>query len=136
MPHLRVCDEVFEQVERRTVQPLQIVQEQCERVFLSREDAEEAAEYHLEAVLRLLRRQLRDRRLFSDDQLQLGNEVHDELSIRAERLAEGIPPTAQLRLDPAQKRAHQILERLSQRDVGDVALVLVEFAGSVQAARL
>jgi hypothetical protein len=34
----------------------------------------------LEAVLRLLRRQVRDRRLSSDHELQLGNEVHDELT--------------------------------------------------------
>jgi hypothetical protein len=49
---------VFEQLERRAIQPLQIVQEQRERVLLAREHAEEAPEYHLEAVLGLLRRQV------------------------------------------------------------------------------
>jgi hypothetical protein len=38
---------------------LQIVEEQRERMLLAREHAEEAPENHLEAVLRVLRRQVR-----------------------------------------------------------------------------
>ncbi len=85
MAHLRVRDEVLEEVERRCIKPLQIVKEQGERVLLAREHPEEAPEHHLEAALHVLRRQVRDRRLFSDHELQLGNEVHDELSIWAQR---------------------------------------------------
>ena len=59
VPHLRVRDQMLEQVERRCVQPLQIVEEQRERVLRAREHAEEAPEHHLEAVLRVLRRQVR-----------------------------------------------------------------------------
>ena len=73
--HVRLGQQILEQVERRRIEPLQIVEEQRERVLLAREHAEEAPEHQLEAVLRVLRRQLRDRRLFSDDELQLGNEV-------------------------------------------------------------
>ena len=51
VPHLRVRDQVLEEVERRRIQPLQIVEEQRERVLLAREHAEEAPEHHLEAVL-------------------------------------------------------------------------------------
>ena len=105
VPHLRVRDQVLEEVERRRIQPLQIVKEQRERVLLPCEYAEEPPEHHLEAVLRFLRWQVRDRRLFSDHQLQLGNEAHDELTVRAQRLAQGVPPPAKLRLALAQKRA-------------------------------
>ena len=59
VPHLRMRDQVLEEVERRCIQPLQIVEEQRERVLLAREHAEEASENHLEAVLRVLRRQIR-----------------------------------------------------------------------------
>src|SRR6202521_2190634 len=109
--------------------------EQRERVLLPREDAEEAPEHHPEAVLRLLRRQVRDRRLCSDHELQLGNEVHDELTVRAQRLAQGIPPLAKLRLSLAQKRADKALEGLDKGGVRDVALVLVELAGREEATR-
>ena len=83
VPHLRVHNEVLEEVERRCVQPLQIIEEQRERVLLAREHSEEAPEHHLETVLHVLRRQIRDGRLFSDHELQLGDDVDDELTIGA-----------------------------------------------------
>src|SRR5712672_221980 len=126
---------MLNEVERCCIQPLQIIEEQRERVLRPGEYAEEAPEHQLEAVLRVLRRQLRDRRLFPDYELQLGNEVHDELSIWAQRLAQRVPPVAKLGLALAQKRAHKALEGLCQGGVRDVALVLVELAGREQAAR-
>src|SRR6266850_378825 len=62
---------------------LRIVKKKRERVLLAREHPEEAPEHHLEPVLRVLRRQLRDRWLFPNHELKLGNEVDDELTIRA-----------------------------------------------------
>ena len=85
-------DQLFQKVKRRCVQPLQIVKEQRQRLLFPREDAEKAPENHLETVLRVLRRQVRNRRLLSDHQLQLGNEVHHELAVRAQRFAESVPP--------------------------------------------
>ena len=63
VPHLRVRDQMLDEVERGRVQPLQIVEEQRERMLRPGEHAEEAPEHQLEAVLRVLRRQIRDRRL-------------------------------------------------------------------------
>ena len=51
--------QVFEQVERRSVQPLQIVEEERERMLGSREYADEAPKDQLKAPLRFLRRKLR-----------------------------------------------------------------------------
>src|SRR6202049_51563 len=104
-------------------------------MLLAREHPEEAPEHHLEAVLRVLRRQVRDRWLLSDHELQPGNEVDDELSIWAQRLAQSIPPPAKLGLALGKERADKALESLAQRGVRDVALVLVELAGREQAAR-
>src|ERR1700722_8275352 len=112
MLHLRVRDQVLEKVERRGIQPLQIVKKQRERVFLPRKHAEEPTENHLESVLCVLRRQLSDGRLFSDRELEFGNEVHDELAVRAQRLAQGILPPAKLRLTLAQKWAYKAPECL------------------------
>src|SRR3981081_2748505 len=97
--------------------------------------AQEPYEYRLKAVLCILRRQVRDWRLFSDHELQLRNEVHDELTVRAQRLPQGIPPPAKLRLALAQKRADQALEGLGEAGVRDIALVLVELAGREEATR-
>src|ERR1700730_151503 len=104
VPHLRVRDQVLEQLERRSIQPLQIVEEQRERVLLPREYAEKPPENHLKAVLRFVRRQVRNGWLSSDHKLQRGNEVDDKLTVGAQRLAQGVPPPAKLRLALAQKR--------------------------------
>src|SRR6202030_860682 len=106
VPHLRVRDQVLEEVERRSIKPLQIVEEQRERVLFPCEYAEKPSENHLESVLRVLRRQVRDRRLSPDHKPQRGNEVDDKLTVRAQRLAQGAPPPAKLRLALAQKRTH------------------------------
>src|SRR5258707_12985651 len=93
------------------------------------------AEYRLKAVLRVLRRQLRNRWLSSDHKLQCGNEVDDKLSVRSQSIAQRVPPPAKLRLALAQKRAHQALEGWRQRGVREVALVLVELAGREESTR-
>src|SRR6202521_6205065 len=124
---------MFDKVERCGIQPLQIIEEQRERMLLTREHPEEATEHHLEAVLRVLRRQVRDRGLFPDHELQFGDELDDELAIRTQRLAQGIPPPAKLGLALAQERADKALEGLAQGGVRDVALVLVELARREQA---
>ena len=82
VPHFRVRDQMLEEVERRGVQPLQIVEEQGERVLRPREYADESAEHELEAALRVLWRKIRDRWLFPDDELQVRNEVDNEQPVR------------------------------------------------------
>jgi hypothetical protein len=69
------------------------------------------------------------RKLFSDDQLQLGNEVRDELTVRADRLAQRVSPPFKLDIALAQKRMDKALEGLAESGVRDVAFVLVEFTG-------
>src|SRR6266478_4236178 len=104
-------------------------------MLLAREHPEEAPEHHLEAVLPVLRRQVRDRRLYPNHEFQLGDEVDDELTIRAHCLTQGVSPPAKLGLALAQERADKALEGLTQCGVRDVALVLIELAGGEKAAR-
>src|ERR1700722_5837973 len=125
---------MLNKVERRRVQPLQIVEEQSERVFLARKYPNKAPENHLKAVLGVLRRQVRDRRLFPDHELQFGNEVDDQLTVRAQRLAQEVPPPPELRLALAKKRPDKAPEGLGQGGVRDIALVLIELARREQTA--
>src|ERR1700731_817535 len=78
MTHVRLRQQILDQIERSGVKPLQIVKEHCERMFRSSEDADKPAKYELETNLRFLRRQLRNRCLFPDDELQFRNEVSNE----------------------------------------------------------
>src|ERR1700730_16277400 len=126
---------MLEKVERCPIKPLQIIEEQRERMLPAREHPEEAPEDHLEAILRLLRRQIRHWRLFSDPDFQLGNEVDDELAVRAQRLAERVPPLAKLGLAMGEQRADEALECLAQSRARDVALVLIELSGGEQPTR-
>src|SRR6266481_8587652 len=99
------------------------------------EDADKASEHQLEPRLRLLRRQLRDRRWFADNELNFGDEVDHEPPVRAQRLDKGVAPTAQLGVALAEKRSHEVLKGLHQRRIGDVAFVLIELAGGEKAAQ-
>ena len=93
VPHVRFCDQVLKEFEGRSIQPLQIVQEQRERMLWLGESAEEAPENHLESIPRLLGRQIRDRGLLPDNGGELGNQSDHELAIGTERLEQSMAPT-------------------------------------------
>ena len=97
MLHVRPCQQILEQIERCRVEPLQIVEEQGERMFWPREHADKSAEHQLEAALRVLWRKLGNRWLFAYDVLQFRDEIHHEQSVRVQRLKQRIAPSAQLR---------------------------------------
>ena len=134
-PHLGPADEVCEQRQGRGVQPLQIVEEEGERVLGSSEHADESTEDQLKAVLRVLRRELRNGRLLADEELHLRDEVHDQLAVRAQRLADGVAPAGDLGVARAQDVAHEALECLGQSGVRDVLRILVELPGREEAPR-
>jgi hypothetical protein len=73
-------------------------------MFRPREYADESTEHQLEAALRVLRRKFGDGRLISYDELQFGDQVHNELTVRTYRLTKGVTPLAQLCLVFGQKR--------------------------------
>ena len=69
MPDILLDQKILHEIERRGIEPLQIVEEKRQRMFVARENTDEAAEHQLEAAFRLLRLKFRDRRLFSDNEL-------------------------------------------------------------------
>src|SRR6202008_2477171 len=92
---IRPGQEILQQIECRSVEPLQIVEEEQERMILPGEDPDKTPKDQLETPLRVLWRKLSDRWLFSDDEFQLGDYVDYELSIRAEGVDKSIAPSAQ-----------------------------------------
>ena len=128
VPQIRPGEHVLEQVERRSVQPLQVVEKERERMFGPRESPDESPQHELEPALRVLGRELGERRLLSHDELELRDQVHYQPSVGFQRLAERVTPAGQLRLALAQKRLDQLPKGLGERGVRDVALVLVELA--------
>src|SRR5713101_2427634 len=91
---------MLEEVERRCIEPMQIVEEQRERVLRPGERADEPPEHKLEAVLRISRRQVCDGRLFPDDEFQLRNEADDQLAVRLDSLRQRRTPLVQLGFAP------------------------------------
>src|SRR5258708_25285767 len=86
VPQIRLGQRVLEQVECGRVEPLQIVEEQGQRMFRPREHANELPEYPLETSLGRLWREFGDRRLFSDDKAQFRDKVDHEAPVRNQRL--------------------------------------------------
>src|SRR5438093_11733606 len=104
-------------------------------MFQPREHADEPPEHQLKTPSRVLGKEIRNRRLVSDDQLQFRDEIDHEPSVRAEHLEKRGAPGRQVGLALRQKAPGEALESLSERRIGDVAFVLVELPGCEKATR-
>src|SRR5215472_7773897 len=82
VPYIRLSQKVLEEIERRSIEPLQIIEEQSKRMFGPCEYADKSPEDKLEAALGFLWGKSRDQRLLSNDVFQFRDQVHDEQSIR------------------------------------------------------
>ncbi len=107
---------------------MQIIEEQRERVLRPGERAKETPEHHVEAVLRILWRQVWNGWLFPDDELHLGDEADDHLAVRADRVCQDRTPLVHFRFVLDENLTDQGPEGLCQRRIRDVALVLIELA--------
>src|SRR6516164_3309583 len=91
------AQQVFQQVERRRVEPLQVIEEERQRMFRPREDADELPKYQLEAPLRVLWRKLRDRRRLSDDSFHFRNETGNQSCVWSQRFSQRIAARREVR---------------------------------------
>src|SRR5262249_50605354 len=133
--HVRLRQQVLHEVQRRRIEPLQVVEKQSEGMFRPRKYIDESPQYQVEPALFLLWRKFGNRWLLSDNGLQSRDHTHHQLSVRVERFMERVAPLAQLRLALAQKGADEALKRLRQGGVRNITLVLVELARSKKATR-
>src|SRR5262245_65116236 len=81
--HIRLGQQFGKHIKCGRIEPLQIVQEQGERMFASGEDANEPPDYQLEEAVRVQEWQLGNGRLFADEELELGDEIGHKSAVRA-----------------------------------------------------
>src|SRR5262245_37954927 len=134
VPQIRVGQQVFEQVERRGIEPLQVVEKERKRMLRPGKYTDETPEHEQETALRLLWLKCRDRWRLPNDQLQFGDEVGHEPRIGLQRLQKRVAPVRQLRIRLAEQRAHQAPEGLRESGIRDGTFVLVELTRSKKAA--
>src|SRR5579872_5639709 len=79
--HVRLDQQIFQKIECRRVQPLQIVKKKSQRMIRPGEYADEPTKYQMKTTLRILRRNFKDRRLFSYNVAQFRNQVYNQLSV-------------------------------------------------------
>jgi hypothetical protein len=60
------------------------------------EHANKSLDHQLETPLCVLWRKCRDRRLVSDDEVQFGDQIDNEPSVRTQRVQKGLAPTPEL----------------------------------------
>jgi hypothetical protein len=70
VPYIRLSQKVLEEIERRSIKPLQIIEEQCKRMFGPSEHTDKSPEDKLETALSFLWGKNWDRLLLSDDVFQ------------------------------------------------------------------
>src|SRR4026207_1173656 len=100
----------------------------------AREHADEAAKRQLKSSLRFRWLELGDRWLFTNDVLQLGDQIDDQPPVWLQGVTKRVAPRVQVVFVLAEERPDEALECLRQRRVRDIALVLVELARCKQAA--
>src|ERR1700723_979320 len=125
---IRPGQQILQQIESRSIKPLQIVEKERQRVFLPGKNTDESAEHELETVLRLLRVEFRNRRRVIDNELQFWDEVSHQSCIRTQCIEKRIAPDRQIDLALAEKRTHQALKSLHQGPIRNIALILIELA--------
>src|SRR5579864_4411357 len=80
--HIGLAQHVLDQIQRRSIEPLQVVEKQCKGMFRSRKNADETAEHHLEPTSSVLRRKFRNAWLVPYNEPQFGNKIYNQLTIR------------------------------------------------------
>src|SRR5262249_46074846 len=118
-----------EEVQRRRVDPLQVVEEQYQGMFRLGECADKAPKGDLEQPAGLLWWKIGYGWLLADDQLDFGYELDHEPAVRPKRLAQRAAPAFQLQVALTHEAPHESLQRLSDRSVRNIALIRVNLAG-------
>src|SRR5258708_27772135 len=101
MAPLRMHHEMLDQIERRPVQPLQIVEEQRQGMLGPSEHPEEPTEHQLEAILAVLWGKIGYRRPLAGDEGEPPAPIDHEPSLCAPPLPHPVPPPGHLRILPS-----------------------------------
>lgn len=125
-----------EQVQRRRIGPLQIVQEYHQRVPAARQRADETHEDHLETVQRGHAVERRSSRLRPHEPFDLWDDRGQDCCPGAQCVGEQGPPRGQTIFGLGQQLSQHTAERVDQASKRDMSRHLVELAAREIATRL
>src|SRR5215475_9170603 len=95
-------------------------------MILPREHANKTSQDQLKTTLRILLRKVWNRGWLSNDELQLGNQIHHELGIQPQRLAKAFAPWRQLAFAFGEKVPNETLECLCKCGIRNDTPVMFE----------
>jgi hypothetical protein len=124
----RRAEQALEQLQRRVVGPLQVVEEHHQRVVALREHPDQPLDQRGEPAVRLRRRQLGDRGLRADQLLERGDHVDQHPAVGPGDLEELRLPRRDALAGLGEDRLDHLVERLADRRVRDAAVELIELA--------
>src|SRR6202042_3754212 len=135
VPRVGMEEEIFDQRQRGRIEPLQIIDENDERVFRSRENGDEPLEHSLKSQFGVHRREDRYGRRGTYQSSEIGNEVGQQAALIADSFLDRVSPAGDFVRVAVQQLLNQSLKRLSQCRVGGVPEAQVEFTRNEDAAR-
>ena len=118
----------FQQLPRRRVGPLHVVEKEQQRRVARSEHGQQAADHEVQAAFGVARRHLGHVGLRPDECVQLGQRGREQLAMRAEGLAQRHAAARELRFGFGELAAQQAAQGLQQRQVGQGGAELVELA--------
>src|SRR5262249_31102848 len=110
MPHSGLGQQMFEQIERGRVEPLQIIEEQSKGMLGASEHCQETPEDQEKTSLRVLGRQFREWLLLADDEFQVRDQVHHKLAMWPQGFTERLTPVSEFDVAFRQKRTDEPLK--------------------------
>ena len=125
---VRMEEKIFDERQRGRIEPLQVIDENDERVFRPRKHADEPLEHGLKPQFGIDGREDRYGRLWADQSSEVGNEVGQQAALIADSFLDRVSPAGDVVRVAVQQLLNQPLKRLSQCRVGGVAEAQVEFS--------
>ncbi len=122
--------------ERRRIQPLQVVEEDDERMAFTRERSDESLERRVEALRGLGGIECRQRRLRADEGREFGKELEQQPAVASDGFVDLLSPAREFDGVAVQDLTDQSAQRVGKRRAGRVAQGLVELAGDEDAMGL
>src|SRR5262245_6399682 len=110
--------------------PLKIIEKNRQRVAALCKGADEPAKGCIEAGLGFRHWKWHDRKLRTQNQLNLGDELGHNATVRTERIVQSPFPLFELRLAPAQDLLHEPPQGVNDCRIRDIPLMLLELAGN------
>src|SRR5262249_10714376 len=130
--YISPSDQIADQLDRRHVQPLQVVNEKDEGATGAGKGPNQPPENDAEAIQPILGREIRNRMLTTEEKLERGNKLRHNMAVRSDRVRQRLAPNRNVLVVVSENLSQQRREGLVERRVGDVARLQIEFAHRAQ----